>query len=781
MTADGGARDSTVLDPGAVGPAPPLTPTRRRAPSQVQLLSRNEREARGAAARVLLPRESLADVGTTHEASRSGRPAGRPRACRGCTELLPLRYGRMSASAFAFYRGAALLMASDLAATPDSGLDVQLCGDAHMSNFGLYGTPERRMLFDLNDFDETLPGPFEWDVKRLLASVEIAARSIGAGDKERRKIAMDVAKAYRTAMREFAARPNIDVWYARLDVDEFLREHGGSLGKAQSRTTQSTVKKARSRDHLRSVEKLTEVVDGRRRFVSDPPLVQTLEELDGEARPGVPGRDGRAGARLPVDPPAGPPAPRRAVPARRHGPQGRRRGQRRHAGVDPAARGRRRRRPPDPAGQGGAVLGARAVPRRERVHAGRAAGGRGAAADAGGERRHARLAADARDRRGGARLLRPPAARLEGVGGHRGDAARGLQPVRGALRVDAGPRARTVGRPGGHRGVPRRRRRRPTRRSPPTPRRTPTATSRTTRRSWRRSAPVVWRRCTGSDARSGAARWVWETRAAAGWSRTGGLVAERRLPKRDDLVIVGVRTDIRRDLVGIGIPRPRALCDVGTAVVRSRPHADGLASWALGASSRTMRVESCGTDSSSPRGSAIAPQGSTPRRRSRLVCEGTASQPEPARCRHGDVRVACSPRRTCSTARSRSRRTPGRCWCVVGLSAVSLVALLGIRWLLGRDAGQVLTAHRWLLTGSRCSASRSSSARRTGCGSDRRAGTPGRVAEPSASRSTCRCVTVMVPGYRGVRLPDASAPGGPRRPVSCSWPCGALRCSCSLT
>lgn len=284
MTDDGGTQTPTMLDPGAVGPAPPLTPTRRRAPAQVHLLSRNERESRGAAARVLLPRESLADVGP---ATKRPDPVdllvsqGRSRV----PELLPLRYGRMSASAFAFYRGAALLMASDLAATPDSGLDVQLCGDAHMSNFGLYGTPERRMLFDLNDFDETLPGPFEWDVKRLLASVEIAARSIGAGDKERRKIVLDVAKSYRTSIREFAARPNLDVWYARLDVDDFLREHGGSLGKAQSKTTQSTVKKARSRDHLRSVEKLTEVVDGRRRFLSDPPLVQTLEELLGDQAP----------------------------------------------------------------------------------------------------------------------------------------------------------------------------------------------------------------------------------------------------------------------------------------------------------------------------------------------------------------------------------------------------------------------------------------------------------------------------------------------------------------
>jgi uncharacterized protein (DUF2252 family) len=191
----------------------------------------------------------------------------------------------MAAAEFPFFRGAALVMADDLSRAPNSGIETQLCGDAHLSNFGTFAAPDRRMLFDLNDFDETLPGPFEWDVKRLLASVEIAARSIGAGDKERRKVATDVAKAYRTAIRGFAQQPNLDVWYARLDVDDFLREHGGSLGKAQTKTTQSTVKKARSRDHLRSVEKLTEVVDGRRRFLSDPPLVTALDELLGDQAP----------------------------------------------------------------------------------------------------------------------------------------------------------------------------------------------------------------------------------------------------------------------------------------------------------------------------------------------------------------------------------------------------------------------------------------------------------------------------------------------------------------
>src|SRR3954447_19829282 len=174
-------------------PAPALRPARRRSVDQVQHLTREQRKERGAAARVLVPREALADVG-----AGDGRPDPVDLLVQQGTtrvpELVPLRYGRMATSAFAFYRGAALVMASDLAAAPDSGIDVQLCGDAHMSNFGLYGTPERRLLFDLNDFDETLPGPFEWDVKRLLASVEIAARSIGASSKERRGMVVAVAR-----------------------------------------------------------------------------------------------------------------------------------------------------------------------------------------------------------------------------------------------------------------------------------------------------------------------------------------------------------------------------------------------------------------------------------------------------------------------------------------------------------------------------------------------------------------------------------------------------------
>ena len=280
MTGSEEPQTEAVLEPGAVGPAPPKRPARRRSTDPVVHLTRDERRARGAAARVLTPRTSLADVGRGE-----GRPdpidllveQGRSRV----PELVPLRYGRMATSAFAFYRGAALIMASDLAAIPDSGLDVQLCGDAHMSNFGLYGTPERRLLFDLNDFDETLPGPFEWDVKRLVASVEVGARSIGIGHKECRAMIVGVARAYREAMRGFAKKSNLDVWYARVDVDEFMGEFAPQLGKAQVKRTQSTIAKARTRDHLQSVAKLTEVVDGRRRLISDPPLVTSLEELLG--------------------------------------------------------------------------------------------------------------------------------------------------------------------------------------------------------------------------------------------------------------------------------------------------------------------------------------------------------------------------------------------------------------------------------------------------------------------------------------------------------------------
>jgi hypothetical protein len=192
-------------------------------------------------------------------------------------ELVPVRYGRMAASTFAYFRGAALPMASDLAATPVTGLHVQACGDAHLSNFGVFGSPERRLVFDINDFDETLPAPWEWDVKRLAASVEIAARENDLPPAQRRKIVLAAATRYREAMRDFADVTNLQVWYARLDVDELQAElkPTGRLRKAVS----TGLAKARSTDSMKALAKLTHTVDGRPQIVSDPPLTVPIRDL----------------------------------------------------------------------------------------------------------------------------------------------------------------------------------------------------------------------------------------------------------------------------------------------------------------------------------------------------------------------------------------------------------------------------------------------------------------------------------------------------------------------
>jgi uncharacterized protein (DUF2252 family) len=194
-------------------------------------------------------------------------------------ELVPIRHGRMLASPFAFFRGAAAVMAADLAGTPDSGLRVQLCGDAHLSNFGLFASPERRLVFDLNDFDETFPGPWEWDVKRLAASLEIAARANGFGRKHRRGVQLGAVRAYQQAMNEFAGMPELEVWYARADVDELKDTLKQQLKKARRKAADKTLAKARSRTSRRAMGKLTSLVDGRHRILADPPLVVPLEDL----------------------------------------------------------------------------------------------------------------------------------------------------------------------------------------------------------------------------------------------------------------------------------------------------------------------------------------------------------------------------------------------------------------------------------------------------------------------------------------------------------------------
>jgi uncharacterized protein (DUF2252 family) len=193
--------------------------------------------------------------------------------------LVPIRYGRMLASPFAFYRGAALVMASDLAMTPVSGLRVQLCGDAHLSNFGIFGTPERRMLFDINDFDETLPGPFEWDLKRLAASLEVAARENGYTPVDRESIVMASARSYRTAMAAFAAQTELEIFYASLDIDSAMAEFQATVSPKMLKRAQATVAKARTHDSMQAFSKLTHVVDGEPRIVSDPPLIVPVNEL----------------------------------------------------------------------------------------------------------------------------------------------------------------------------------------------------------------------------------------------------------------------------------------------------------------------------------------------------------------------------------------------------------------------------------------------------------------------------------------------------------------------
>jgi uncharacterized protein (DUF2252 family) len=194
-------------------------------------------------------------------------------------DLVPIRYGRMAASPFAFFRGAAAVMAADLACDEHSHLDVQLCGDAHLVNFGGFASPERDMIFDVNDFDETLPGPFEWDLKRLAASVEVAARSRGFDDELRASLVAKSARGYREAIREFAAKRNLDLWYVRLDNDTMMERWNNEAGPKVIENFSNQVEKAKNKDHLKAVTKLTEEVDGKLQFRADPPLLTPAGQI----------------------------------------------------------------------------------------------------------------------------------------------------------------------------------------------------------------------------------------------------------------------------------------------------------------------------------------------------------------------------------------------------------------------------------------------------------------------------------------------------------------------
>jgi len=261
------------------------TSPRQATVRRVEHFSPAERAARGKAARAEVPRGSHGPWEP---------PPHRPdpvellmeQATSRVPELVPIRHGRMLVSPFTFYRGAAYLMASDLAAGPRTGLHTQLCGDAHLSNFGAFAAPDRRLVFSLNDFDETLPGPFEWDVKRLVASFAVAGRDRGFDEKTRAGINVEVARSYRENVRSFAAMRNLDIWYSRLDIEDILkrmqREATLKGQKAARERAEANLAKTRTKDSTKAFKKLTEVVDGNVRIKADPPLIIPIEVIAGE-------------------------------------------------------------------------------------------------------------------------------------------------------------------------------------------------------------------------------------------------------------------------------------------------------------------------------------------------------------------------------------------------------------------------------------------------------------------------------------------------------------------
>jgi uncharacterized protein (DUF2252 family) len=241
-------------------------------------LSVAERVARGKAARSEVPRASHAAYSPS-TVRVDPLDVLEQQATTRVPELVPIRYGRMLVSPFTFYRGGAMIMAGDLAATPRSGFTVQCCGDAHLSNFGVFASPERQLVFDLNDFDETLPGPWEWDVKRLAVSMLVAAINNDFPVKDQERIVLDTVKAYRNAMANFAGMTNLDVWYAHVEIDSVLAAIGSQLNPKMAKRAGKTLAKARTRDSMSAFSKLTEQVDGDVRFVDQSPLIVPIDQL----------------------------------------------------------------------------------------------------------------------------------------------------------------------------------------------------------------------------------------------------------------------------------------------------------------------------------------------------------------------------------------------------------------------------------------------------------------------------------------------------------------------
>ncbi len=270
----------TASKPTRPGPSG-VTKLRYQLDTGLGALTPAERAVRGKIARAEVPLESHAGFDPPADRADPISLLEQQAKVR-VPELVPVRYGRMMVSPFTYYRGAALPMASDLAGTPVSGLAVQACGDAHLANFGVFGSAERRLVFDVNDFDETLPGPWEWDIKRLAASMEVAGRDNQFPGKKRREIVLDTVAGYREAMRTFAGMTNTDVWYASADMEQMQAQFGPQLRARQAKAVDEGLAKARTRDSMQAVGKLTHVVDGKPRIVSDPPLLVPLTEMIGD-------------------------------------------------------------------------------------------------------------------------------------------------------------------------------------------------------------------------------------------------------------------------------------------------------------------------------------------------------------------------------------------------------------------------------------------------------------------------------------------------------------------
>ncbi|HEY3726612.1 MAG TPA: DUF2252 domain-containing protein [Solirubrobacteraceae bacterium] len=257
----------------------PVTATSTRQRDSVKPhLTVAERVALGKAARARVPRSSHATFEPAPNRADPLELLERQAEAR-VPELVPIRYGRMLVSPFTFYRGAAKIMAADLAATPRTDLMAQCCGDAHMSNFGAFASPERRLVFDLNDFDETLPGPWEWDLKRLAASMLIAARDNEFGVTDQERVVLDTVCEYRTAMRRYASMGNLDVWYDHLEIEPVLRRASGDFKPRTVKQGARTIAKARTRDSMSAFSKLTQVVDGEPRIADQSPLIVPMEAL----------------------------------------------------------------------------------------------------------------------------------------------------------------------------------------------------------------------------------------------------------------------------------------------------------------------------------------------------------------------------------------------------------------------------------------------------------------------------------------------------------------------